>query len=207
MSEYQLLTSEIMVPKEWPIKTAKNLITNIAKQAISNHQKGVKISLTVSDVTGLVIDNENGPGYIFKKIEEIHEDTGRIDLLIPVRTDIIMPEPNLLAPTGSHRSEIVSIDVRYDHPISRMLVPKSDRHVVLIAAPIIEEVLEKKGVRGYEMYDYTLRSTYTINNKSYNDVLKQKLSSSSQSGHPSISIERIGTDKWIIVYNDRLSQH
>lgn len=71
MSEYQYFSSEIIVPKEWPLNTGGYLIPVAVDQAISNHQSGVKISLTVSDVTGLVIDNENGPGYIFKKIEEM----------------------------------------------------------------------------------------------------------------------------------------
>ncbi|KAH0555185.1 hypothetical protein KQX54_015901 [Cotesia glomerata] len=100
MSEYQYLNSEIQVPKEWPLKTAENLIFQLVRQAIRNHQSGVKISLTVSDVTGFVTDNENGPGYIFKKIKEIHEDTCRIDLIIPLKTELVMPEANLLGPTG-----------------------------------------------------------------------------------------------------------
>ncbi|KAH0553149.1 hypothetical protein KQX54_000632 [Cotesia glomerata] len=88
-----------------------------------------------------------------------------------------------------------------------MLVSRSSRHVVLVVAPIIDQLLEKKGVRGSEKYDFALRTTYIINNKSYNDVLIQKMSSSSQSRHPFISIQRIGTNKWIIVYDDHLLQH
>lgn len=71
MSEYQYLTEEIMVPKEWPLTTAGVLIANSVEQAINNHRSGVKISLTVADVSALVTDNENGSGYTFKKIEEM----------------------------------------------------------------------------------------------------------------------------------------
>ncbi|AEE09471.1 conserved hypothetical protein [Cotesia vestalis bracovirus] len=206
MSEYQYLTEEIMVPKEWPLTTAGVLIANSVEQAINNHRSGVKISLTVADVSALVTDNENGSGYTFKKIEEIHEDTARIDLILPVKTEIVMPEPNFLGPTGSQKLETVTMEVRPDHPISQMLVPKSDRHAVLTAAPIIEQILEKKGVRGNEKYDFAVRSIYIINTHSYNDVLLQKMSSSSQSEHPAISVKRLAKDIWIIEYYDSLSQ-
>lgn len=71
MSEYQYLTEEIMVPKEWPLTTAGVLIANSVKQAINHHRSGMKISLTVADVSALVTDNENGSGYTFKKIKEM----------------------------------------------------------------------------------------------------------------------------------------
>lgn len=71
MSEYQNLTQDIIIPKEWPLKIARNMIVNIVEQVINIHRSGVKISLTVAGVSALVTDNENGSGYTFKKIKEM----------------------------------------------------------------------------------------------------------------------------------------
>ncbi|XP_074114496.1 uncharacterized protein LOC141537409 isoform X2 [Cotesia typhae] len=207
MSEYQNLTQDIIIPKEWPLKIARNAIANIVEQVINTHRSGVKISLTVAGVLALVTDNENGSGYTFKKIKEIHEDIKRVDLILPVKTEIIMPESNLLGPTGSEKLEAIMLDVKGDHPISRMLVSNSDRHVVLTAVPVIKLLLEKKGVRADEMYDYTVRSIYIINTNLYKDLSLQKMSISSQSAHPAISVKRFTKYKWIIEYYDYLSQY
>ncbi|XP_074102223.1 uncharacterized protein LOC141529533 [Cotesia typhae] len=207
MSEYQNLTQDIIIPKEWPLKIARNAIANTVEQVINNHRSGVKISLTVAGVSALVTDNENGSGYTFKKIKEIHEDINRIDLILPVKTEIVMPESNLLGPTGSKKLETIMLDVRDDHPISRMLVPNSNRHVVLTAVPVIELLLEKKGVRGDKMYDFAVRSIYIINTNSYKDLSLQKMSISFQSAHPAISVKRFTKYKWIIEYYDYLSQY
>ncbi len=72
MSEYQYLTSEIQVPKEWPVEVGRNMIIHIVQDAIDHHEfKGQQTVLTIEKVSALVTANKNKPGYLLEKIEEM----------------------------------------------------------------------------------------------------------------------------------------
>lgn len=71
MRGYQTLTSEILVPIEWPVEVGRGLITAVVKHAVSIHKTGHKIVLTIGDVSALVTNNEMGQGYRLERVEEM----------------------------------------------------------------------------------------------------------------------------------------
>lgn len=71
MSEYESLTSEIQVPKDWPVKTGRNVIIHLVESAINRHRSGQKVIFIIGKVSALITDNETSPGYVLKKIEEM----------------------------------------------------------------------------------------------------------------------------------------
>ncbi len=72
MKEYLNLTSEIQVPREWPLESAKGLITPLVRSAIIIHnQSDWKVVLTIGDVSAMITKNGTGHGYRFEKIKEM----------------------------------------------------------------------------------------------------------------------------------------
>ncbi|CAG17403.1 hypothetical protein CcBV_4.1a [Bracoviriform congregatae] len=71
MNEYQALTPEIQVPKEWTVDGIKNIVEYLVQDAINCHRSGKKFVMTVGNVPAMIKDNGTKPGYVFKKIKEI----------------------------------------------------------------------------------------------------------------------------------------
>ncbi len=71
MNEYQILTSEILVPIEWPVEVGKDMVTSVVKYAISIHKTGCKVVLTIGDVSALVTYDETDQVYRLERVEEM----------------------------------------------------------------------------------------------------------------------------------------
>lgn len=71
MSEYQYLTSEIQVPKEWPVEIARQLFVHFVENAITRHRRGQRVVITIENVSALVTKIENKPKYLLERIEEM----------------------------------------------------------------------------------------------------------------------------------------
>lgn len=71
MSEYQTLTSEILVPREWPVEVGRGMITAVVKYAISVHETGCKVVLTIGDVSAMITNNGVDQGYRLERVEEM----------------------------------------------------------------------------------------------------------------------------------------
>ncbi|XP_044582816.1 uncharacterized protein LOC123263846 isoform X2 [Cotesia glomerata] len=221
MSEYQYLTSEIQVPKEWPVNIARQLFEHLVKNATIRHRKGQQVVVTIENVSAVVTKFKNKPGYILEKIEEIKdESTYKIDLIFPAKV-VILP----LKPGGIHRREEESIQclpiiLKSDHFISSMLVLNPKLHQVITVEPNMEKILKLKGITGPEKYNYGFQTTYTIRKiKCLDDNVRDieptpstsaepsTSAGSSTSAGPSTSQEQITDDEWNIMTYDKLSPH
>lgn len=68
MSQYQYLTSEIQVPKEWPVEIARQLFVRFVENAITRHRRGQQVVITIENVSAIVIKVENKPKYLLERI-------------------------------------------------------------------------------------------------------------------------------------------
>ncbi|KAG8033949.1 hypothetical protein G9C98_008430 [Cotesia typhae] len=71
MSEYQYLTSEIQVPKEWQVDIARQVFVDFVKNAIIRYRRGQRVVITIKNVSALITKVENEPKYLLEKIEEM----------------------------------------------------------------------------------------------------------------------------------------
>lgn len=71
MSEYQYLTSEIQVPKEWQVDIARQVFVDFVKKAIIHYRRGQRVVVTINNVSALINKVENTPKYLLERIEEM----------------------------------------------------------------------------------------------------------------------------------------
>ncbi|ACE75474.1 conserved hypothetical protein [Bracoviriform indiense] len=203
MSDYQPLTPEIKVPREWPVESMQNIIVLLAQDAICCHRSGKKFAMTVGDVSAMITDNGTRPGYIFKKIKQIDdENIYRTDLIMPAKITILKRKPGGPDDHEAESVQYLPMNLKFDHLITKLIVKRPDRHTVATVVPDLQRILHLKGITGLEMYDYTFRTTYRVHNiKRLDDIISDiKLSDSS------IAAELVSENRWDIVCYDRLPQ-
>lgn len=71
MNEYQALTPDIQVPKEWPVDGLENIVTFLIQDVINCHRSGKKVVMTVNNVSAVIKENRAKPGFLLKKIKEM----------------------------------------------------------------------------------------------------------------------------------------
>ncbi|AEE09488.1 conserved hypothetical protein [Cotesia vestalis bracovirus] len=165
MNEYQALTPEIQVPKEWPVDGIQNIVTFLIQDAINCHRSGKKFVMTVDNVSAMVKDNAAKPGFVLKKIKEIKdEDTYRIDLIIPSKITILKRANIGPNDVKAESVEYLPMNLKFDHPIAKLISTSPERHMVATLVPDVEQILLLKGITGSERHDYTIRATYRVHN-------------------------------------------
>ncbi|ABK63361.1 hypothetical protein [Cotesia plutellae polydnavirus] len=165
MNEYQALTPEIQVPKEWPVDGIENIVTFLIQDAINCHRSGKKFVMTVDNVSAMVKDNAAKPGFVLKKIKEIKdEDTYRIDLIIPSKITILKRANIGPNDVKAESVEYLPMNLKFDHPIAKLISTSPERHMVATLVPDVEQILLLKGITGSERHDYTIRATYRVHN-------------------------------------------
>ncbi|XP_063223120.1 uncharacterized protein LOC134531351 [Bacillus rossius redtenbacheri] len=201
MNDYRVLTSEIKVPKEWPVEGIQNLIEFLAQDGICCHQSGKKFVMTVGNVSAMITTNGTRPGYVFKKIEQIDdENTYRTDLIVPAKIVILKRKPGGPDDKEEESTQCLPMNLKFDHLITKLLVKRPDRHTVVTVVPDLQRILLLKGITGLKMYDYSFRTTYRVHNiKRLDDIVSDmKLADSS------IAAELVSENRWDIVCYDRL---
>ncbi|CAD6244698.1 GSCOCT00013425001.2-RA-CDS [Cotesia congregata] len=208
MNEYQALTPEIQVPKEWTVDGIKNIVEYLVQDAINCHRSGKKFVMTVGNVPAMIKDNGTKPGYVFKKIKEIkNEDTCKIDLIIPARITIL--KRTNIGPNDKKEEavEYLPMNLKFDHPIAKFVSTNPDRHTVMTIVPDVEKILLLKGIVGSEKYNYTLRTTYRVHNiKWLDDTMSDMETGESTAESFIVNAHQISKNKWDIVGYNRPPQ-
>nr|CCQ19270.1 BV12-like [Cotesia sesamiae Kitale bracovirus] len=209
MNEYQALTPDIQVPKEWPVDGLENIVTFLIQDVINCHRSGKKVVMTVNNVSAVIKENRAKPGFLLKKIKEIKdEDTYRIDLIIPSKI-IILKHANI----GPSDKKAESIDdppmnLKFDHPITKLISTNLDRHMVATLVPDVEKILLLKGIIDSEKEDYIIQATYRVHDiKWLDDSVYDIETGQSTTESAIVDAQKISKNKWDIVCYSYLSQY
>ncbi|KAH0555165.1 uncharacterized protein LOC123263855 [Cotesia glomerata] len=201
MNEYQALTPEIQVPKEWPVNGIKNIVEFVVQDAINCYRSGKKLIMTVGNVSAMIKDNGTKPGYVFKKLKEIKdEDTYKIDLIIPVRVTIL--KHTNIGPNDKKDEavEYLPMNLKFDHPIAKLVSTNPDRHTVMTIVPDVNKFLLLKGIKGSEKYNYAICTTYRVHNiKWLDDIMTNVESGESTTETSIVNAQQISKNKWDIM--------
>nr|AGO14407.1 BV12 family protein [Cotesia sesamiae Mombasa bracovirus] len=206
MSEYQYLTSEIQVPKEWQVEIARQLFVNFVKNAIIRYRRGQRVVITIKNVSALITKVENKPKYLLERIEEINDEgTFRMELILPSKIVMLPFQLHGIRRGEQESLQCMPMVVKSNDIISPLIVLNPESHKVLTLIPDVKKILKLKGITGPERYNYVFQTTYTIQKNKWlkNSVLEIDPIPSTSAG-PSTSQEQVTDDEWTIVTYDRL---
>nr|CCQ19189.1 conserved hypothetical protein BV12-like [Cotesia sesamiae Kitale bracovirus] len=206
MSEYQYLTSEIQVPKEWQVDIARQVFVDFVKKAIIHYRRGQRVVVTINNVSALINKVENTPKYLLERIEEINDEgTFIMELILPSKIVMLPFQLHGICQGEQESVQCMPMVIKSNHIISPLVMLNPESYKVLTLIPDVKKILKLKGITGPERYNYVFQTTYTIRKNKWlkNSALEIDPIPSTSAG-PSMSQEQVMDDEWTIVTYGRL---
>ncbi|XP_074114578.1 uncharacterized protein LOC141537474 [Cotesia typhae] len=140
MSEYQYLTSEIQVPKEWQVDIARQVFVDFVKNAIIRYRRGQRVVITIKNVSALITKVENEPKYLLEKIEEINDEgTFIMELILPSKIVMLPFQPHGIRRGEQEPVQCMPMVIKSNHIISPLIVLNSKSYKVLTLIPDVKK--------------------------------------------------------------------
>ncbi|XP_061725178.1 uncharacterized protein LOC133531091 [Cydia pomonella] len=153
MEGYQTIVFGIQVPSAWPCEEIRSEILKAVRNAIVHHLDEEQVVLTINNISTKPIQNDSGIGYLFQIIEEIPENSYKIELILP---------SEILLISGEERNHIsVETENLKFHSLDMELVQEMPgRGEITIAVPDICKILKIRGVTGDFIHQAIFKTTY-----------------------------------------------